>query len=125
MSEFPVTLTDAAITKIAELAHAEGLELPILRVAVEGGGCGGFQYALGFEDEPRDDDARSEQGGVLLVVDPFSAPYLKGSTVDFLNGLNESGFKVDNPNAVSSCGCGSSFTAEGVDDAAGCGSSCH
>src|SRR3712207_6567371 len=88
-----------------------------------------FQYGLGFDEGPVDDDVTLEQHGVSIVIDPYSAPYLKGATIDFLNGLEESGFKIDNPNAAASCGCGHSFTV--ADDApggaahgGGCGSGC-
>ena len=74
--------------------------------------CSGFQYGLGFDAGPVDDDATIEQHGVTIVIDPYSAPYLKGATIDFLSGLEESGFKIDNPNAQASCGCGHSFTVE-------------
>ena len=79
-----------------------------LRVYVEQGGCSGMQYGLTF-DEPRDGDERQEVEGLLVVVDGFSAQYLRGSVVDFSDGLNESGFKVTNPNAKITCGCGKSF----------------
>ena len=108
-------------------------ESSVLRVAIQGGGCSGFQYGLGFDAGPVDDDATLEQHGVTIVIDPYSAPYLKGATIDFLTGLEESGFKIDNPNAQASCGCGHSFTVEEGADAAeaapdahggGCGSGC-
>ena len=127
-----VSLTPVAAEKIRELM-AEDPESGVLRVAIQGGGCSGFQYGLGFDSGPVDDDVTLEQHGVSIVVDPYSAPYLKGATIDFLNGLEESGFKIDNPNAQASCGCGHSFTVseEGADgapeDAAhagGCGSGC-
>ena len=87
-------------------------ETSVLRVAIQGGGCSGFQYGLGFDAGPVDDDETLEQHGVTIVIDPYSAPYLKGATIDFLSGLEESGFKIDNPNAQASCGCGHSFTVE-------------
>ena len=124
-----VSLTPIAAEKIRELMaeDSEG-ENAVLRVAIQGGGCSGFQYGLGFDAGPVDDDVTLEQHGVSIVIDPYSAPYLKGATVDFLDGLQESGFKIDNPNAAASCGCGHSFTV--ADDApedaahAGCGSGC-
>jgi iron-sulfur cluster assembly protein len=125
-----VSLTPTAAVKIRELMaeDPEG-ESSVLRVAIQGGGCSGFQYGLGFDAGPVDDDATIHQHGVTIVIDPYSAPYLKGATIDFLNGLEESGFKIDNPNAASSCGCGHSFqVAEGeeapADHAGGCGSGC-
>ena len=126
-----VSLTPIAAEKIRELMaeDSEG-ENAVLRVAIQGGGCSGFQYGLGFDAGPVDDDVTLEQHGVSIVIDPYSAPYLKGATIDFLNGLEESGFKIDNPNAAASCGCGHSFTVEEGAEAApdahggGCGSGC-
>ena len=124
-----VTLTEGAAVKIANLMAQEPAgEAEVLRVAIQGGGCSGFEYALGFDRGAQAGDHELEFHGVRVVVDPFSAPYLHGSTIDFLEGLQESGFKIDNPNAVSSCGCGSSFqVAEGEapDAAAGCGTCAH
>ena len=119
-----VTLTERAATKIGALMAAEPAgEAEVLRVAIRGGGCGGFEYALGFDRGAADGDSEAEFHGVRVVVDPFSAPYLQGSTIDFLETLKESGFKIENPNVVSACGCGSSFqVAEGEDP--GCGSGC-
>jgi iron-sulfur cluster assembly protein len=127
-----VSLTPTAAQKIRELmAEDTDGESSVLRVAIQGGGCSGFQYGLGFDAGPVDDDVTLEQHGVSIVIDPYSAPYLKGATIDFLSGLEESGFKIDNPNAQASCGCGHSFTVEeGAADAAadshggGCGSGC-
>ena len=79
-----------------------------LRVGVRGGGCSGFQYALAF-DEQRDEDTVFEDKGIRLLVDPASLPYVRGSIIDFVDGLQGAGFKVDNPNVVAACGCGSSF----------------
>jgi iron-sulfur cluster assembly protein len=127
-----VSLTPTAAEKIRELMaeDPEG-ESSVLRVAIQGGGCSGFQYGLGFDTGPAEGDETLELHGVTVVVDPFSAPYLQGATIDFLTGLTESGFKIDNPNASASCGCGHSFTVEegaseeGSEHAAGgCGSGC-
>ena len=108
-----VSLTPTAADKIRELmAEDPDGESSVLRVAIQGGGCSGFQYGLGFDAGPVDDDETLEQHGVTIVIDPYSAPYLKGATIDFLTGLEESGFKIDNPNAQASCGCGHSFTVE-------------
>src|SRR3982074_702253 len=79
-----------------------------LRVGVRGGGCSGFQYALAF-DEMRDGDTVFEDKGIRLLVDQPSLPYVKGSVIDFVDGLQGAGFKVDNPNVIAACGCGSSF----------------
>jgi iron-sulfur cluster assembly accessory protein len=128
-----VSLTSTAASKIKQLMAEEpdGGEL-VLRVAIQGGGCSGFQYGLGFDTAPADGDEVLEQEGVRVVIDPISAPYLRGATIDFLNGLQESGFKIDNPNATASCGCGHSFQVEegegedpGAHAAGGaCGSGC-
>jgi len=126
-TESVVSLTPAAAAKIRELMAAE-TDVSVLRVAIEGGGCSGFQYGLGFDRGAQEGDHESEFEGVKVVVDPFSAPYLTGATVDYLETIQESGFKIDNPNAVASCGCGHSFqVAEGEapeDGAHGCGSGC-
>ena len=123
-----VSLTADAATKIRELMAEEPAgEAEVLRIAVQGGGCSGFEYALGFDRGPQEGDHELEAFGVRVVVDPFSAPYLQGSTIDFLEGLQESGFKIDNPNVSSACGCGHSFQvddADAADGAAGCGSGC-
>src|SRR5438876_11304135 len=122
------SLTPAAAVKIRALM-AEDADVSVLRVAIEGGGCSGFQYGLGFDRGAQEGDHAFECEGVTVVVDPFSAPYLSGSTVDYLETIQESGFKIDNPNAVASCGCGHSFqVADEVDpgDAGyGCGSGCR
>jgi iron-sulfur cluster assembly accessory protein len=125
-----VSLTPTAAAKVKELMSEEPEgEALVLRVAIQGGGCSGFQYGLGFDTSAAEGDEILEFEGVRVVVDPFSAPYLQGATIDFLNGLQESGFKIDNPNAASSCGCGHSFQVEegaepDAHGAAGCGSGC-
>ena len=125
-----VSLTPGAAEKVKELMAEDPEEALVLRVAIQGGGCSGFQYGLGFDSAAVDDDVVTEQHGVTVVVDPHSAPYLKGAVVDFLSGLQESGFKIENPNAQASCGCGHSFTVEeGADASAAehegaCGSGC-
>jgi len=115
-----ITLTERAAAKVKALMAQEPQgEAEVLRVAIRGGGCGGFEYALGFDRGAVEGDWEREFYGVSVVVDPASAPYLKGSTVDFVESLQESGFKIDNPNAAGSCGCGHSFqVADG--DAGGC-----
>ena len=124
-----VSLTPGAAVKIKELMAENPEEALVLRVAIQGGGCSGFQYGLGFDSGAVDDDLVTEQHGVTVVVDPHSAPYLKGATVDFLSGLQESGFKIENPQATASCGCGHSFQVDeeaAADAQAGgsCGSGC-
>ena len=126
-----VTVTDSAAEKIRELmaSEPEG-EISVLRIAVQGGGCSGFQYALGFDRGPQDGDNEVEVNGVRIVIDPFSAPYLTGSEIDFVDALMGAGFAINNPNVTSACGCGHSFQveegAEGeqASSGAGCGSGC-
>jgi iron-sulfur cluster assembly protein len=130
-TETILTLTPAAAGKIKELLAEEPQgESMVLRVAIQGGGCSGFQYGLGFDMGTAGGDLEFTLEGVSVVVDPFSAPYLQGATIDFLNSISESGFKIDNPNAVSSCGCGHSFQVEEGEELpentqmGGCGSGC-
>src|SRR5438094_8223327 len=121
-----VSLTPAAAVKIRALM-AEDADVSVLRVAIEGGGCSGFQYGLGFDRGAQEGDHEFECEGVNVVIDPFSAPYLMGARVDYLETIQEAGFKIENPNAVASCGCGHSFqvgAGEAPEDAAGCGSGC-
>jgi iron-sulfur cluster assembly protein len=105
-----ITLTDNGAEKVREFleSQAAAAETAGLRVGVRGGGCSGFQYALAF-DEKRDDDSVFEDKGIRLLVDRASLPYVEGSTIDFIEGLQGAGFKVDNPNVIAACGCGSSF----------------
>jgi iron-sulfur cluster assembly protein len=105
-----ITLTDKGAGKVHEFlaAQASVAETAGLRVGVRGGGCSGFQYALAF-DEQRDGDTVFEDKGIRLLVDRASLPYVHGSTIDFVDGLQGAGFKVDNPNVIAACGCGSSF----------------
>ena len=124
-----VSLTERAATKIKELqADEPGGDADVLRIAVQGGGCSGFEYALGFDRGPQEGDHELEAFGVRVVVDPFSAPYLRGAEIDFLETIQEAGFKISNPNVTAACGCGHSFqVAEGEapeDAGAGCGSGC-
>ena len=124
-----LTVTEAAAGKIKQLM-AEEAEISVLRVAIAGGGCSGFQYQLGFDSGATEGDVAFTMHGVDVVVDPFSAPYLQGASIDSLEGLQESGFKIENPNAVSSCGCGHSFQVDdeaveaGEQHVGGCGSGC-
>lgn len=105
-----ITMTDAAIAKVAEYMTDEENKGKALRVFVEGGGCSGFQYGLAFDDQV-EDDTELTFGQVKLVIDPASAELIKGAQVDFVDTLQASGFKVTNPQAKSTCGCGSSFSA--------------
>jgi iron-sulfur cluster assembly protein len=122
-----VSLTPAAAAKIKQLMATE-TDVSVLRVAIAGGGCSGFQYELGFDRGAVEDDQVFVSEGVSVVVDPFSAPYLRGVTVDYLETIQEAGFKIENPNAVASCGCGHSFQvsddAPADETAHGCGSGC-
>jgi iron-sulfur cluster assembly protein len=105
-----ITLTDNGAEKVREFlaAQAAVADTAGLRVGVRGGGCSGFQYALAF-DEQRDGDTVFEDKGIRLLVDNESMPYVHGSIIDFVDGLQGAGFKVDNPNVIAACGCGSSF----------------
>lgn len=105
-----ITLTDKSAVKVQEFLAGQAVEAETagLRVGVRGGGCSGFQYALAF-DEQRDGDTVFEDKGIRLLVDRSSLPYVKGSTIDFVDGLQGAGFKVENPNVIAACGCGSSF----------------
>ena len=107
----PITLTDGAVAKVAELIAAEGVdEVMALRVSVKPGGCSGFNYDMYFDTEFADDDITREFSGVKVVVDPSSAELLTGSTLDYADGLQGAGFHITNPNATRTCGCGHSFS---------------
>ncbi|KAA0690157.1 iron-sulfur cluster insertion protein ErpA [Halopseudomonas laoshanensis] len=106
----PLLFTDNAVSKVRALIDEEGNERLSLRVFVTGGGCSGFQYGFTFDDELAEDDTVVEREGVKLVVDPMSFQYLAGSEVDYLEGLEGSRFVINNPNAATTCGCGSSFS---------------
>ncbi|HZD57772.1 MAG TPA: iron-sulfur cluster insertion protein ErpA [Anaerolineales bacterium] len=123
-----ITLTSAAAGAVRELLAKRNLEGYALRIFVSGGGCSGYQYGMALEGNVRDNDLVYEQHDVKLVVDEISINYLRGSTVDYVDEIMGSGFKIDNPNAVASCGCGSSFRTKeeadaGYDSGGGCG--CH
>jgi iron-sulfur cluster assembly accessory protein len=107
----PITLTDVAIVKVAELIAAEGVDEDLaLRVSVKPGGCSGFNYDMFFDSEFADDDITREFSGVKVVIDAASAELLTGSTLDFADGLQGAGFHITNPNATRTCGCGNSFS---------------
>ena len=101
-------LTESAAARVRWIADKQG-KPPILRLAVEGGGCSGFQYKFELADAPAGDDIRSETDGVTLVVDPVSLDLVAGCTVDFVESLGGAAFRVENPQAAAGCGCGSSF----------------
>ena len=106
----PFIFTDSAANKVKELIDEEGNPALKLRVFVTGGGCSGFQYGFTFDEEVADDDTLVEREGVSLVVDPMSFQYLAGAEVDYQEGLEGSRFVINNPNATTTCGCGSSFS---------------
>lgn len=106
-----ITLTPSAVSAIDKFIKGSDTPVAGLRIAISGGGCSGFQYGMRLEETKAEDDVVVEYEGVTLLVDPFSAPLLDGVKVDFVDSLNGSGFKFENPNATSSCACGSSFSA--------------
>ncbi len=106
----PLIVSPSAIAKVQELVEEEENPDLKLRVFVTGGGCSGFQYGFAFEEVSAEDDAKVENDGVTVVIDSMSYPYLVGATLDYEEGLQGSRFKIENPNASSTCGCGSSFS---------------
>lgn len=105
-----IALTDRAISKVREIVEAQGQQEAGLRIYIAGGGCSGFKYGMALDTEPAADDEVFTFDGLRVFVDSMSLPYIKGASVDFVDdALLGQGFKVDNPNAVSTCGCGSSF----------------
>ena len=111
MSEQSIVFTDAAASKVAELIRDEGNPALMLRVYVQGGGCSGMQYGFEFDENEQDGDTCVENQGVKLLVDPMSIQYLTGAEIDYREGLDGAQFVIRNPNAQTTCGCGSSFTA--------------
>jgi iron-sulfur cluster assembly accessory protein len=120
-----ITLTPTAAQAVRELLEKRNLSGYALRVFVSGGGCSGFQYGMALEGNVRDEDLSFEHDGVQVVVDEVSINYLRGATIDYVDDLMGSGFKIENPNAVSTCGCGSSFRTKDEAEASGDGCSCH
>src|SRR6185437_12413633 len=106
----PVLLTDRAARRIAEIIHEEPVEGSMLRVAVTGGGCSGFQYDFSLATERADDDLIIEKNGAVVLIDPVSLDFLRGAEIDFADEMIGAAFSVNNPNATSSCGCGTSFS---------------
>jgi iron-sulfur cluster insertion protein len=104
-----ITLTPSAAARVASVAARQG-KPAILRLSVEGGGCSGFQYRFGFADAPEAGDTIAETDGVRLVVDDMSLDLVRGAAVDYVESLGGAAFKVENPNAASGCGCGTSFS---------------
>lgn len=106
----PLVFTDAAARKVADLISAEGNPQLMLRVFVQGGGCSGLQYGFEFDEQLQEGDTCVENQGVRLLIDPMSVNYLGGAEIDFRDGLDGAQFVIRNPNATTTCGCGSSFT---------------
>ena len=117
-----VTMTDAAAAKVMELRSREGKSEAALRLFVKSGGCSGFSYGLAFDDKITADDRVEDHAGVPVVIDAYSAQYVGGAEIDYVDSLMGSGFAINNPNAVSSCACGSSFNTDGSPSKAG---GCH
>jgi iron-sulfur cluster insertion protein len=107
----PLVFTDAAATKVKDLITEEGNPQLKLRVFVTGGGCSGFQYGFTFDESISDDDTSMVKDGVTLLIDPMSYQYLIGAEIDYQEGIEGAQFVIKNPNATSTCGCGSSFSA--------------
>ena len=107
----PLIFTDSAAAKVADLVAEEGNPELKLRVFVQGGGCSGFQYGFTFDEVVNDDDTAMVKNGVTLLIDPMSYQYLVGAEIDYSEGLEGAQFVIKNPNAQSTCGCGSSFSA--------------
>ena len=106
-----VTITDKAAQKVKEFITSDESKAAGLRVYVAGGGCSGLTYGMALEEAPGEEDIVIEESGVKLFLDPASANYMKGSSIDYIETLEASGFKINNPNVVSSCACGHSFKA--------------
>ena len=121
-SELLVTVTDAAAKKVVELRSREGKDEARLRLFEKSGGCSGFSYGLAFDDKLNDGDKVEDHAGVPVVIDQFSQQYVDGAEIDYVDSLMGSGFAINNPNAVSSCACGSSFNTDGSPAKAG---GCH
>lgn len=109
-AEPPLDFTDAAAAKVGQLIESEGNPSLKLRVYIQGGGCSGFQYGFTFDEETLDGDTEIEKAGVKLLVDPMSAQYLQGAEIDYKEDLSGAQFIIRNPNASTTCGCGSSFS---------------
>ena len=109
VSEDPLVFTAAAAAKVSQLIEEEGNPGLMLRIYVQGGGCSGFQYGFSFEENLSDGDSKVVKDGVTLLIDPMSLQYLMGAEVDYTEGLQGAQFVIRNPNATTTCGCGSSF----------------
>jgi iron-sulfur cluster insertion protein len=107
----PIIFSDSAASKVASLIQEEGNDNLKLRVYITGGGCSGFQYGFTFDEEVNDDDTLIENGGVTVLIDSMSVQYLNGAEIDYKEDLSGAQFVIRNPNATTTCGCGSSFSA--------------
>jgi len=120
-----ITLTERAASELQDFITSQEKQSAALRVWVQGGGCSGLQYGMALdENDPEADDQIFEQGNLKVYVDSYSLSFMSGASVDYVDDINGGGFKIENPNATASCGCGSSFKTEGSEGAAagGCGS---
>lgn len=116
-----ITLTESAAKRVKEMLEEHNEPNLRLRVGVTGGGCSGLSYGMGFDDQVDEDDAKFEQHGVQILIDSESAPILEGVVIDFVENEMGGGFTIDNPNAISTCGCGSSFkTADNAGNPSEC-----
>jgi iron-sulfur cluster assembly accessory protein len=121
---FNIHLTENAAQAVQDLLVKQNREGFALRVFVSGGGCQGYQYGMSLEETPSENDVFRVQHGVKLIVDEISVNYLNGASIDYVENVMESGFKINNPNAVSSCGCGNSFQAAGEEPPENHGCNC-
>jgi len=121
-----ITLTDKAATELRDLINGQDKADAALRVWVQGGGCSGLSYGMALDDSaPEEDDNVFDQSGIRIYIDSLSLRYMDGASVDYVDDVLGGGFKIENPNAQSTCGCGSSFKAEGAEGVGGgCGSGC-
>ena len=122
VTEQLVTLTDAAAAKVVELSAREGKSDAALRLFVKSGGCSGYSYGLAFDEKVNEGDTVEDHAGVPVIIDQFSQQHVAGAEIDYVDSLMGSGFAINNPNAVSSCACGSSFNTDGSPAKAG---GCH
>lgn len=120
-----VMLTPSAVQAVKDLLEKRNLDGFALRVFVSGGGCSGFQYGMALEENIRPTDLSCEFDGVKVVVDEISIDYLRGSSIDYIDDVMGSGFKIENPNALSSCGCGNSFRTKNSEGNGTSGCACH
>ena len=120
-----LSVSELAANRLTRLMQEKELTGYALRVFVSGGGCSGLQYGMTFDDEVREGDSQFEQFGLRVLVDPISSGYMQGASIDYVDSLMGGGFKIENPNAVASCGCGNSFrTSEGAGSESASGGGC-